>query len=267
MARTVKEGLDYFPYDVNFLEDRRVRRLVRKHGIVAACALMALQSLVYRERGYYLEWNEDVCFDLSEMVDTDMDTVHAIMTDAIQAGFFDEGKFKEHSVLTSRAIQEQYLVCTQKRKSVVIEEKYNLRNEAVENGRQNESSTVLNDSSTVLNDTQTTLWGEKMSVSDPEMQQRKEKERKEKEEESEVAGRKVPRYCLNKQTHNCDGLLYRLAEIRVKEDKEIEAILKISNYGRIGHPVWGIISHNNWPRGNVIKMPGKFILARLKEGR
>lgn len=36
MARTIKTGLDYFPLDVNFLQDRKIRRIIRKHGVPQA---------------------------------------------------------------------------------------------------------------------------------------------------------------------------------------------------------------------------------------
>ncbi|WP_163175989.1 DUF4373 domain-containing protein [Bacteroides sp. 51] len=262
MARALKTGLDYFPFDVNFLSSRKVRRIMRKHGPMAVTALMALLSVIYREQGYYLLWNEDICFDLSEMADTDMDKMHAIVADAIRAEFFDDEKFKKHGILTSKSIQEQYLVCTQKRKQVVIEQVYALVEKC-----------SANDSSDGINSPEIEIQEGEIPVSEPEMLQRKEKE---KEIESEVKeggkpgeilvdGRWIPEYCLNKRTHNYGGLLYRLAEIRVREEKELDAILKLSNYGRIGHPVWSIISHSNWPKGNVIQLPGRFIIARLRK--
>lgn len=78
-------------------------------------------------------------------------------------------------------------------------------------------------------------------------------------------GDNVPDYCLNTKTHNYDGLLYRLRQIHVTDQREISAILKLSNYGRIGHPLWGIISYNNWPGGKSVKFPGKFILSQLRK--
>lgn len=270
MARAVKTGLDYFPLDVNFLEDRKIRRIIRKNGTTAVTAVLALMSLIYRERGYYLPWNEDICFDLSEIADMEMDRIHTIVADAIRAEFFDDGQFRKHGILTSKAIQEQYIVCTQKRKSVLIEEQYALVDKC-----------SANNSSGDINSSKTDVTEEKTPVSEPEMQQRKEKEKETEREKKEektsslaeektegkilVEGRWIPEYCLNKRTHNYDGLLHRLSEIRVKEEKEIDAILKMSNYGRIGHRVWSIISYNNWPKGNVIQLPGRFIISQLRK--
>ena len=283
MARIAKEGLDYFPNGVDFLNERKMRRLMRKHGAVAAVTIYATLAATYGEKGYYLQWSEDVCFDLSEQANTEYEKVHAVIADAIHMEIFDAQMFKEQGVLTSEHIQKQYLACTIKRKNVVIQEKYRLI-----------SSPEY--SSAVPNAPQTNIFTPQTPVCGTEIQQRKEKEkkaeeskekqtspiapseqaaygggeepakagRKEEEDFVELEGWKIPRYCLNKQTHNCDGLLNRLSEIKVKDSREIEAILKMSNYGRIGHLVWSIISHTNWPKGNVIKMPGRYVLSQLK---
>ena len=85
-----------------------------------------------------------------------------------------------------------------------------------------------------------------------------------KEEETILLdGRKIPLYCLNKQTHNYDGLLYRLNQIHVTDVKSVNTILKSSDYGKLGHPLWGIISYNNWPTYGI-KFPGKYLLSQLK---
>jgi len=80
-----------------------------------------------------------------------------------------------------------------------------------------------------------------------------------------VNGRWVPQYCLNKTTHNHDGLLERLNQIHVTDMRDVNKILELGDYGRKGHPLWGIISHNNWPKGGGIKYPGKYILSQLKQ--
>lgn len=126
MARARKDGLDYFPLDVNFLQDRTIRRLTRKHGNMAPTAVIALYSLIYKENRYYLQWSEDVCFDLSELVSTDMLQIHKLVEDALQMEIFDKEQFKKNAILTSVAIQEQYRMCTLKRKKVELIAAYKL---------------------------------------------------------------------------------------------------------------------------------------------
>ena len=300
MARIHKEGIDYFPMDGDFLNNRKIRRLIREHGPEAIAVILAVFSATYSGKGYYLEWNEDVCFDLSEQTNTKTKTVQAIIVSAMHQQLFDTEVFKKEGVLTSERIQKQYLQCTQKRKNVALKEEYIL----VKDG---------------INSPQTLFSGEEMGVSAPQTQvsdteitQSKGKERESKVKQKEqqttptprskvpqpncptgevvglsteseelkggssippsggkeeewmmVDGRKVPQYCLNKRTHNYDGLLYRLNQIHVTDVKVVNTILKFCDYGKLGHPLWGIISYNNWPTYGI-KFPGKFILSQLK---
>ena len=54
MARISKSGLDYFPLDVNFLQDRKVRRISSRHHAAGIAALTSLFCLIYKEKGYYV---------------------------------------------------------------------------------------------------------------------------------------------------------------------------------------------------------------------
>lgn len=316
MARIGKQGLDYYPQNVDFLQDRTIRRLVRKHGIVAIVTMLALKSYIYGEKGYYMKWDEDVCFDLSEVVNTDMEKVQAIIADTIHEGFFCGHQFKENGILTSEEIQKQYLASTLKRKNVVIREEYRLiavppqssslkkeTMKSIEDTMTDSGLTASPETADCISSSQTTLWGEEIAISGEETHpngggtlQSKGKEIESKVEESKskqttptppgksgngsgaspqpgrpeeegkilVNSRWVPAYCLNTRTHNYTGLLERLNQIHVTDMKDVNKIVAQSDYGKIGHPLWGIISYSNWPRGNTIKFPGKYILSQLK---
>lgn len=62
MARISKPGLDYFPLDVNFLQDRKVRRISCRHHAAGIAALTSLLCLIYKEKGYYILWNKGHSF-------------------------------------------------------------------------------------------------------------------------------------------------------------------------------------------------------------
>lgn len=75
-----------------------------------------------------------------------------------------------------------------------------------------------------------------------------------------------PEYALNKRTHNYEGLLEELERMKVTSVKEKNAILVLTDFGRIGGKIWKILYDiNNSP---VIKarivMPGKYILKLLQ---
>ena len=108
MARISKPGLDYFPLDVNFLQDRKVRRISCRHHAAGIAALTSLLCLIYKEKGYYISWNKDTLFDIAQEACCEEEEMQAIIDDCLSVGLFDTYRYKEYGVLTSQAIQEQY---------------------------------------------------------------------------------------------------------------------------------------------------------------
>lgn len=108
MARISKPGLDYFPLDVNFLQDRKVRRISCRHHAAGIAALTSLLCLIYKEKGYYVLWNKDTLFDIAQEACCEKEEMQAIIDDCLSVGLFDTYIYKEYGVLTSQAIQEQY---------------------------------------------------------------------------------------------------------------------------------------------------------------
>jgi hypothetical protein len=56
MSRPIKQGLDYFPMDVEV--DDKIELIEAKHGISGFGILVKLFQKIYKE-GYYLNWNEE----------------------------------------------------------------------------------------------------------------------------------------------------------------------------------------------------------------
>ena len=108
MARISKPGLDYFPLDVNFFQDRKVRRISNRHHAAGIAALTSLLCLIYKEKGCYVAWNQDTLFDISQEVCCEEEEMQAIIDDCLSVGLFDTYIYKEYGILTSQAIQEQY---------------------------------------------------------------------------------------------------------------------------------------------------------------
>lgn len=121
MGRKRKSGLDVCPLDVNMLSDIRMRRLIRRHQGDAIAVYTALLCLVYRD-GYYVEFNDDVRFFLSEQTGIEECKVIEIVEDAVACDLFDAAVFGAHGVLTSQEIQDTYLEeCGRtKRKTVLV---------------------------------------------------------------------------------------------------------------------------------------------------
>ncbi|WP_461202665.1 Lin1244/Lin1753 domain-containing protein [Enterococcus sp. N342-3-1-2] len=161
MARPTKKGLDYFPLDVDFLSDLKVRRIIKACGKEAVHILLALLANVYRDEGYYVLWDEDLAFLVADEVGAKEGTVEELVKKAVQVKFFDKDIFDKYSVLTSKGIQNRYILATKERKKVDLEFKYLLTNEV------NRSNISIN--------------GRNNSVNQGNNQQSKVKESKEKE--------------------------------------------------------------------------------------
>nr|DAI72433.1 MAG TPA: replisome organizer [Caudoviricetes sp.] len=161
MARPTKKGLDYFPLDVDFLSDLKVRRIIKACGKEAVHILLALLANVYRDEGYYVLWDEDLAFLVADEVGAKEGTVEELVKKAVQVKFFDKDIFDKYSVLTSKGIQNRYILATKERKKVELEFKYLLTNEV------NRSNISIN--------------GRNNSVNQGNNQQSKVKESKEKE--------------------------------------------------------------------------------------
>ena len=161
MARPTKKGLDYFPLDVDFLSDLKVRRIIKACGKEAVHILVALLANIYRDEGYYVLWDDDLAFLVADEVGTKEGTVEELVRKAVQVKFFDKDIFDKYSVLTSKGIQSRYILATKERKKVELEYKYLLTNEV------NRSNISIN--------------GRNNSVNQGNNQQSKEKKSKEKE--------------------------------------------------------------------------------------
>ena len=73
MARPTKQGLDYFPLDVDIWHDDRVLRLLRKHGAEGLAVWLGLLTHIYRVGFCYrfdAEIAEDVAFQLQISAET-----------------------------------------------------------------------------------------------------------------------------------------------------------------------------------------------------
>ncbi|WP_368251726.1 DUF4373 domain-containing protein [Enterococcus sp. 2201sp1_2201st1_B8_2201SCRN_220225] len=116
MVRPLKQGLDYFPVDVNFLGDVKVRRVRMACGMEAVGILVYLLSLIYRDHGYYEKWDEELCFLTAMELYLTEDVVEKVVAKAAQVGFFDGELLETQGILTSSGIQARFLAATRKRK-------------------------------------------------------------------------------------------------------------------------------------------------------
>ena len=151
MSRIKKRGLDYFPLDIDFLQNRLVRRIMKREGDGALATLVSAFSCIYGGEGYYVLTDaffyEDISANLYHQTAED---VKRILTLAAEYGIFDVTLFRECGVLTSAGIQRQYLFSTKRRKSSAIDNRFNLITDEQEDddaGKQEEAAGLFPETS------------------------------------------------------------------------------------------------------------------------
>ncbi|AGO08606.1 DUF4373 domain-containing protein [Lactiplantibacillus plantarum] len=117
MARPVKEGLDYFPLDVDFAVNDKTEAIMGEFGPKGVLFMIYLLSAVY-QNGYYLQWNKLKQMQLANRIEgVSPELANQIVNRLIAYGTFSEELFNSAKVSTSQRIQETYEDATKRRKS------------------------------------------------------------------------------------------------------------------------------------------------------
>lgn len=125
MARIAKSGLEYFPFDIDFFQDIRIRKLIKRQGGKAVTVYALLLCLIYKN-GYYMQWDDELPFIGSEMSGFDEAYVSEVIKTCLSLGLFDKNLYDTEQVLTSRGIQVRYCNIQRLNKRMSRIDKYSL---------------------------------------------------------------------------------------------------------------------------------------------
>ena len=87
---------------------------------------------------------------------------------------------------------------------------------------------------------------------------------KEEERKEDSASLQIPGYAFNTMTHNYPGLTDTLQRLGINEVSEVNAILRLSDYGRKGTTVWRLIANTCW---SDIGAKGRYLIAALNKAK
>lgn len=149
MARPTKQGLEYFPMDVDADTDEKVEYLTAKCGFMAFGVYVHLLMKIYKN-GYFLEWSDRTLYVTAKRLAIPADDLKKIIDGCIEAELFDAEIFNKFSVLTSQSIQKRYLAATEKRKGASIGQ-YFLLDVNSEITAVNSEKTIVNSEITAVN--------------------------------------------------------------------------------------------------------------------
>ena len=123
MARPQKEGLDYFPLDVNMDQDDKIALIQAKHGLIGFSIIIKLLMKIY-DNSYFYQWTEKEQLLFSNRVNVDINTLKEVVCDCIKWGLFNENVYNNYSILTSKGIQKRYFEAVNRRKKVTMLHEY-----------------------------------------------------------------------------------------------------------------------------------------------
>lgn len=170
MARPKKQGIDYFPLDVDFFSNVKIRKIARACGSQSTSILICLLCNIYKDNGYYILWDEDLPFVIADSVGFSEGAVKEVILKAIQVGFFDKDIYEKYKVLTSYGIQSRFKSAVYKREEIEYIVEY------------------------LVSDIQNSISDGKNQVSDTESTQSKVKvKRKKNKENSTIVEKKKPK--------------------------------------------------------------------------
>lgn len=125
----MKKGFPYYTIDADRYQDRRIKRLKRAYGCEGLTVYDYVLCEVYRVEGYYISWDDDIVFDISDYLDLTTDRISEIVAFCAEIGLFEQTLF-EQNIITSAAIQSRYVeMCRRTNRTVKIPTEYDLLSE------------------------------------------------------------------------------------------------------------------------------------------
>ena len=123
-----KQGLDYFPFTIGLLKDRKLRRPKLKFGCVVNDIYLSLLELIYGDKGYYIKYSketkDDVIWEILENLQgkycPNAETVEQVIEELVACELFSGDHFNTE-ILTSKRIQQTYYSATVERKAVDVD--------------------------------------------------------------------------------------------------------------------------------------------------
>ena len=297
------DGINYFPMGVNFMEENAMEVIEAKYGIKGPAIVLKLLCKIYKE-GYFIRWDEEQCLIFANKAGREVQVaeVQGIIEILFIKGIMDKNSYLENGILTSESIQKVWMEATKRRKRELSELPYLMVKPEKENDKPEKESGKPDNASTQqeierpkpLKEGKVAVSTGDVAVSpgnvvhdvavnaknacnfgQSKVKKSRAKENKElppsappegKEEErmEDSASLPIPGYAFNTMTHNYPGLTDTLKRLGINEVSEVNAILRLSDYGRKGTTVWRLIANTCW---SDIGTKGRYLIAALNKAK
>ena len=290
------DGINYFPIGVNFMEENAMEVIEAKYGIKGPAIVLKLLCRIYKE-GYFIRWDEEQCLIFANKAGREVQAgeVQGIIEILFIKGILDRSSYQENGILTSESIQKVWLEATKRRKRELSELPYLMVRPEKESGKPDNASTqqeierpkplkegkvavstgdVAVSPGNVVHDVAVNAKNAcnsgQSKVKKSRAKENKElppsapPEGKEEERMEDSVSLPIPGYAFNTMTHNYPGLTDTLQRLGINEVNEVNAILRLSDYGRKGTTVWRLIANTCW---SDIGAKGRYLIAALNKAK
>ena len=283
------DGINYFPIGVNFMEENAMEVIEAKYGIKGSAIVLKLLCKIYKE-GYFIRWDEEQCLIFANKAGREVQAaeVQGIIEILFIKGILDRNSYLENGILTSESIQKVWLEATKRRKRELSELPYLMVRPEKENGKPDNASTQQEieqlkplkegkasaDTGNVVHhvavNAKNACNSGQSKVKENKAEENKEfppsapPKGKEEERKEDSASLPIPGYAFNTMTHNYPALTDTLKRLGINEVSEVNAILRLSDYGRKGTTVWRLIANTCW---SDIGSKGRYLIAALNKAK
>ena len=270
------DGINYFPVGVNFMEENAMEVIEAKYGIKGSAIVLKLLCKIYKE-GYFIRWDEEQCLIFANKAGREVQAaeVQGIIEILFIKGILDRNSYLANGILTSANIQKIWMEATKRRKRDLKALPYLLVNDLTQQETEApEGENVTISPGNVVHDVTVNAKNacnsgqskvkEKKAEENKELPPSAPPKGKEKEWEKVSAPLPIPGYAFNTMTHNYPGLTDTLKRLGITEVGEVNAILRLSDYGRKGTRVWQLIANTCW---SDIGVKGRYLIAALNKAK
>ena len=278
------------------MEENAMEVIEAKYGIKGLAIVLKLLCKIYKER-YYILWDEEQCLIFAYKVEREVQTgeVQGIIVILFIKGILDRSSCQENGILTPENIQKVWMEATKRRKRELSELPYLMVKTEKENGKPDNTSAqqeieqpkplkegkvavgtgnvavslgnvvrhVAVNSKNACNSGQSKVKKSR-AKENKELPPSAPPEGKEEERKEDSASLPIPGYAFNTMTHNYPGLTDTLQRLGINEVGEVNAILRLSDYGRKGTTVWRLIANTCW---SDIGAKGRYLIAALNRAK
>lgn len=123
MGRKPKQGINFYPMDIGFLHDTKIKRLLQKRGSVGVLIYLSIIDHIYGGTGYYIDDDDDLLYtildDTSGKYAPDENIVRAVIEDCCSLGLLSRGATSK--TITAHRVQVQFYLATKRRTNIQVD--------------------------------------------------------------------------------------------------------------------------------------------------